>query len=271
MDAAGTGHKLLVLVFENHGRGQAMQQMPHLRYWANRYGQATDYYAITHPSLPNYLAIFGGSTFGVHSDCSAGSSGCVPAAASVFAQTIAAGRTARAYQESMGRPCQTDSAGDYAARHGPWPYWTGPRERHLCQAEDVPAGTPGGGALLTDIRRGRLPVTGELTPNLCHDGHDCPLSVADRWLAGWMPKLMSGPDYRNHRLTIVITFDENDGSGPNRVALVVIDPRLSHVVVRQRCTHYCLARWLAENAQVRPLRQAAQARDLGRAFGLQGR
>ena len=141
-------------------------------------------------------------------------------------------------------------------------------ERHLCRAHDVPAGTPRGGPLVTDVRRGRLPVTGELTPNFCHDGHDCPLRTADTWLGGWVPKLMSGPDYRSHRLTIVVTFDEDDGSAANRVAFVVIDPRLSHVVVRQRCDHYCLARWLAENAHVRPLRHAERARDLRRLFGL---
>jgi hypothetical protein len=268
VDAESSGHKLLVIVLENHGRTAALQQMPHLRAWAHRYGQATDYHAITHPSLPNYLAIFGGSTFGVSSDCSVGAGDCVAAAPSVFAQTIAAGRTARGYEESMTQPCQTGTAGAYAARHGPWPYWTNRHERRLCRAHDLPAGTPRGGPLLTDVRRGRLPVTGELTPNFCHDGHDCPLRTADTWLAAWVPKLMSGPDYRKHRLTIVLTFDEDDGSAANRVAFVVIDPRLSHVVVRQRCDHYCLARWLAENAHVRPLRHAERARDLRRLFGL---
>jgi phosphatidylinositol-3-phosphatase len=268
--AASTGHKLLVIMLENHGRSEALRQMPHLRAWARHYGQATDYHAITHPSLPNYLAIFGGSTFGISSDCSVGARGCVAAAPSVFAQTIAAGRTARTYEESMTRPCQTATAGEYAARHGPWPYWVNAHERRLCQGHDVPAGTPRGGTLRTDVRAGRLPVTGELTPNFCHDGHDCPLRTADTWLAAWVPQLMSGPDYRNHRLTIVITFDEDDGSSADKVAMVVIDPRLSHRVVRTRCDHYCLARWLADNAHVRPLRHAARAPDLGRVFGLQG-
>lgn len=268
MYAASSGHKLLVVVLENHGRSEALQQMPHLRGWAKRYGQATNYDAITHPSLPNYLAIFGGSTFGIHSDCGVGEHSCVPAAPSVFGQTLAAGRTARAYQESMSQPCQTGSGNQYAARHGPWPYWLARNERRLCGANDVPAGTTHSGRLITDVRRGRLPVTGELTPNVCHDAHDCSLSTADRWLAGWIPKLMSGPDYRHRRLTIVITFDENDGSGPNKVAFVVIDPRLSHVVVRRPANHYALTRWLDENAGVRLLRNAASAPDLRRAFGL---
>ena len=261
-------HKLLVIMLENHSGAEAMRAMPTLRNWAHRYGQAVDYHAITHPSLPNYLAIWGGGTFGVRSDCSVGAPGCRPAAPSVFAQTIAAGRTARAYQESMGRRCQSATAGRYAARHGPWPYWLSAREQRLCRTDDVPAGTRTRGAFAHDVASGTLPVTGELTPDFCHDGHDCSLSTADRWLGQWVAKARSGPDWRHGRLTIVITFDEDDGSAANRVAFVVLDPRLSHVVVRRACNHYALTRWLDENAGVRLLRHAAGAVDLRAAFGL---
>jgi len=189
-------------------------------------------------------------------------------APTVFSQTIAAGRTARAYQESMTQRCQTATAGRYAARHGPWPYWLGAHERSLCRANDVPAGTTGRGALVHDIRTGALPVTGELTPDFCNDGHDCPLSTADRWLRRWVSVLRAGSDWRYGRLTIVITFDEDDYSAANKVAFVVLDPRLSHTVVRRACDHYCLTRWLDENARVRLLRHAASAPDLRAAFHL---
>ncbi len=67
-------HKVLVIPLENHSQSEALAQMPYLAGLANTYGSATNYYAVAHPSLPNYLAIFGGSTFGVTSDCSVGSS-----------------------------------------------------------------------------------------------------------------------------------------------------------------------------------------------------
>ncbi len=262
------GHKLLVILLENHSGAQAMHSMPNLRFWANHFGQASNYHAIAHPSLPNYLAIWGGSTFGVTSDCSVGTSGCRPRAPSVFSQTIAAGRSARAYEESMGRDCQTTTAGRYAARHGPWPYWLDARERRLCRANDVPSGTTRSGALATDVKAGTLPVTGELTPDFCNDGHDCPLSTADHWLKGWVTALRAGPDWRHGRLTIVITFDEDDYTTVNKVAFVVLDPRLSHVVVRLACNHFCLTRWLDENARVPLLRRASSAPDLRGAFHL---
>jgi len=242
--------------------------MPNLTAWGARFGQATNYHALAHPSLPNYLAIFGGSTFGVTSDCSVGDSGCVPTAPSVFGQTIAAGETATAYQESMPTNCATAGSGEYAPRHGPWAYWTDGTEAADCKQFDVPSGAPGSGRLADDIASGKLPVTGELTPNLCNDAHDCSLATFDSWLGSWIPVLMAGPDYTSGKLTIIITFDENDGSAGNDVPFVVINPALSAVTVTGNFDHYSLTRWLDDNAGVSLLRNAASAPDLRAAFGL---
>jgi hypothetical protein len=263
-----TGHKVLVIPLENHSQSDALAQMPHLTGWAQAFGQATNYYAITHPSLPNYFAIFGGSTFGVTSDCSVGASNCVPDAPSVWGQTLAAGGTARAYQESMTSNCQTSGSGDYAPRHGPWPYWTDSGERAACQANDVPSGGLTSGPLFDDIVSGHLPTTGELTPNLCNDAHDCSLATADTWLAEWLPVIMAGPDFTSGRLTVIVTFDEDDSSQNNKVAFVVIDLRLHAVTVTGTYNHYSLTRWLDDNAGVPHLRNAASAPDLRAAFGL---
>jgi len=260
-------HKMLVILGENRA-DDVLSQMPTLAGLGKKYGQATNYAALTHPSLPNYLAIFGGSTFGVTSDCSVGSSGCVPSAPSVFGQTVAAGKTAMAYQESMSSNCQTSSSNGYVARHGPWPYWTDATERSACQSSDVPSGNIGSGNLADDIASGDLPVTGELTPNLCNDAHDCSAATFDQWLAGWLPQIMGGPDYQAGNLTIVITFDEDDGGSSNQIAFVVVDPNLSGRVVTGSFNHYSLTRWLDDNAGVARLRNAASAPDLRAAFGL---
>jgi acid phosphatase len=192
----------------------------------------------------------------------------VPSGQSVFDQTLAAGKTATAYQESMQQNCQTSGSGGYAPRHGPWPYWTGSAERTNCLANDVPSGSISGGILLSDIQAGTLPVTGELTPNLCNDAHDCGLSTFDSWLAGWIPVLLAGPDYQAGRLTIVLTFDEDDGSQSNQVPFIVIDPRLHRVTVSGAYNHYSLTKWLDDNAAVPELNNAASAPDLKAAFGL---
>jgi acid phosphatase len=256
----------MVIVEENHSRTEAMLGMPHLASWASQYGQATAYKGVTHPSLPNYLAIGGGSTFGVADDN--GPSSHPISGASVFGQTLAAGETAKTYAETMPGNCDLGNSGDYAVKHNEWPYFTDSSERAGCNANDVPMGTTSSGNLLNDINSGNLPVTGQMTPNLCNDAHDCSLATADTWLNGWVPKLMSGPDYKAGNLTIVITFDEDDSSASNNVPFVVIDPRLSGKTVSTAANHYSLTRWLDENAGVSLLRNAATASDLKSAFGL---
>jgi hypothetical protein len=54
--------KVLMFIEENHSLAEMKAGMPYLYSQATTYGYATNYTAIRHPSLPNYLAIAGGST-----------------------------------------------------------------------------------------------------------------------------------------------------------------------------------------------------------------
>jgi hypothetical protein len=260
------GRKVMVIIEENHSRVEALANMPHLAAWASRYGQATHYTAMTHPSLPNYLAIGGGSTFGVTDDNPPSSH--PVSGASVFGQTLAAGKTAKVYAESMPTNCALTNSGSYAVRHNEWTYFSAATERSGCNANNRPMGTTSSGNLVSDINAGKLPVTGQMTPNLCNDAHNCSLATADTWLNAWVPKLMAGPDYTSGNLTIVITFDEDDSSAANNIPFVVINPRLAGKTVTTAANHYSLTRWLNTNAGTALLRNAATAPDLKSAFGL---
>lgn len=256
--------KVLVIVEENHGLTQMLQGMPYLAGLAQQYGYATDDMAVAHPSLPNYLAIAGGSTFGVTDDAS-------PRAhplsgPSVFGAAVAAGRTARLYAESMPSACDTRSSGTYAVKHAPWAYFVD--EAAPCTAGMVPSGVPGSGALASDVAAGALPTVGMLVPNLAHDAHDGTLAAADVWLEDWLPTIMAGPDFTAGRLAIVVTTDEAEGSGPDRVLTVVVAPGVSHEVVSSPLSHYSLTGLLCEVAGVPPLREAAGAPSFAEAFGL---
>lgn len=258
--------KVLVVVLENHGVNAAWDQMPYLRALGAHFGRATDYRGVTHPSLPNYLAIAGGSTFGVRDDD--GPESHRLAGSSVFGQALSHGRTAKVYAEDMGRSCQTGSTGRYAVKHNPWAYFSDPVERAACGERDVPAGTPAAGALRTDTAQGRLPNVGLVIPDLCHDAHDCSLDAADRWLSRWVPVWQAGPDFRGGRLAVVVTFDEDDRSQGNRVLTVVVHPALRAVTVAAPESHLTLSAWLSVVAGAPALRDAAGRRSLGRAFGL---
>jgi acid phosphatase len=252
--------KVLVFVEENHSLTEMKADMPYAFGLAQRFGYATDYKATAHPSLPNYIAIAGGQTYGISNDDA-------PAAnpvrgTSVFGQAIARGRTAAVYADGMPYNCATSDGGsDYAVKHNPWAYFTG--ERSTCQRYDVPVSQ-----LAVAITTGTLPNVGMVIPSLCHDAHDCPLSTADTWFKGWMNKLLQGPDWKSGHLAVVLTADEDDTSEANTVLTVVIHPSQKSNVVTSALTHYSLTRLYEEVAGTPYLFGAKSAPSMTSAFGL---
>jgi len=262
--ASAGGRKILVIMEENHSIQQVFPgHMPYLWSLAQQYGYATAWSDVSHPSLPNYLAIFGGSAFNSPADC-APAGGCTYPAPSVFGQALARGQTARAYEESMPQPCDLGYSGNYDVNHNPWAYFLD--ERASCLANDIPAGTPDGGALASAVHAGTLPNVGLLTPNLMHDGHDGTLAQADTWLRAWIPVLTSGPDWRSGRLTIAIVFDE--GETTEQVPFVLMTPQLHGAVVKTPLNHYALTGLIDQIIGATPLRHAAGAASVAGAFGL---
>ena len=257
--------KLLVIVMENHSACDAAKGMPGLAAVAARYGRATQSYALTHPSLGNYLAIAGGSTFGVRDDKPPPDHPL--SGASVFGQVLAAGKVAKTYAEGMQGTCQASSNGQYAVKHNPWTYFTAPAERAGCQRYDVPSGTPARGALHDDIAAGALPTFALLVPDTCNDAHSCPLGTADTWLRGWLSSLLVGRDFRTGNLAIVVTFDEDDRHANNQIFTAVLHPALHGTIVTTRLDHDSLSAAVSRLVGAQPLRSAANARDLLKAFG----
>jgi hypothetical protein len=251
---------VLTIVEENHGAADALRSMPFLAGLADSYGRATAYTGLAHPSLPNYLGLAGGSTFGIRDD--AGPSDHPLRGPSVFDLAP----RARTYAEGMKSSCQVQSTGRYAVRHNPWVYFADSRAR--CRADDVPAGTLGAGALHDDIAHGTLPTVGLLVPDLCNDAHDCSLATADRWLRGWVVEVQAGPDWRAGRLAVVVTFDEDEDGGSGPLLTVVVWPGLHRVLVTSPLSHLSWSRWMTDLVGASPLRQAMRAASLGRAFGL---
>jgi hypothetical protein len=238
--------------------------MPYLAAQALQYGYATNYTAIRHPSLPNYLALAGGSTFGVTDD---GSPASHPIAGpSVFGAALTAGKTARSYQETMQANCALTNSGSYAVKHNPWAYFTA--ERAQCALHDVPSGTYLAGNLHDDITDGTLPVVGELTPNLANDAHDGSLATADAWLRNWLTLIYASPDWQSGHLAVIVTADEDDSSQGNKVLTVVLHPSQHGQVVTAALNHYSLTRYLTELAGAPCINAGCTATDFAAAFGL---
>jgi hypothetical protein len=266
--AATTVHpsKVLVVIEENHSLDEMKSQMPYLFGLSEKYGYASHWSAITHPSLPNYLAVAGGSTFGVTDDRDpAVHSANVGSARSVFDQALDAGKTARTYAESMPSPCSLRNfpagAPSYAVRHNPWTYFAASRSR--CRSNDVPLSR-----FADATRSNSLPNVAFLIPNLCHDAHNCSLAKADAFLRTTLPDALSSRDFTSGHLVVVVTADEDDRSSGNTVLTSVLSTRLSHKVVTTPLTHYSLSRYLSQVLGVAPLRHARSAPGMRAAFGL---
>lgn len=252
--------KVLVFVVENHSLSQMRSRMPYTFSLARRFGYATRYTAVRHPSLPNYLAIAGGSTFGVADDRPPTTH--PVGRRSVFGQALRSGKTAGVYAEGMPHSCATQDGGSgYAVKHNPWAYFV--KERGWCQKYDVPVSR-----LPAAITQGRLPHVGMVIPNLCNDAHDCPLGTADTWFRGWMTQVFAGPDWRSGHLAVVLTADEDDRSHGNTVLTVVIHPSQRARVVSTALTHYSLTRLYQDVSRVPHLLRAASAPSMSTAFGL---
>lgn len=258
--------KLLVVVAENRSAEDVAAHMPFLMSQSRAYGSATTYYAITHPSLPNYLVLAGGSMFGVEDDEDPATHQ-LPGP-SVFGQLIANGYTAKTYAEAMPSNCALRNDDTYAVRHNPWTYFSDPDERAACRKFNVPAGSPNTGPLATDITSGNLPTFGLLIPDDCHNGHDCPTATTDGWLRSWLPAIKNGPDFRSGHLAVIITWDEDDNNAGNRVAVVAIHPALKGLKVTTRLDHYALSNTVSRMSDARGLRDASNAPDLLNALGL---
>ena len=99
-------------------------------------GLATNYHAVTHPSLPNYIAATSGGTQGIANDNAPASHRL--AVASIYSQVKAVGEAWRDYEESAPRNCPLSSSGQYAVKHDPAPYYNafGPTARLGCAARD---------------------------------------------------------------------------------------------------------------------------------------
>jgi phospholipase C len=240
-----TWQHVIWIWMENHSFSEIIgsSSAPYLNQLANQCGLATNYHAVTHPSLPNYIAATSGSPQGITDDNPPSSHPL--GVASIFSQVSDAGLQWRSYEESMPSNCDLSSSGTYAVKHNPAAYYTGIRT--ACGNWDVPSGTTSGGAFLSDLQNNALPAFSFVTPNLCNDMHDCSVATGDAWLKAWVPIILASPGYASGNTALVITWDEDDGSASNQVATIVVSPS-TPVGARSSTnfTHYSLLRTAEE-------------------------
>lgn len=215
---------VVVLILENHTFEQILgsAQAPYLERLAAQGAVFTDAHGVTHPSQPNYLALFAGSTFGVQDD------GCLPPlqGANLAAQLLAAGKTFVGYSEDLpAAGSVVCTSGAYARKHNPWVNF-----RALPPEINQPfTAFPG------DFRR--LPVVAFVVPNLEHDMHDGTVAQGDAWaqaaLDGYARWAVT------HNSLLIVTFDEDDYASPlNRIPMIFYGAHVRPGRYDARVDHY---------------------------------
>ena len=214
---------------------------PYLNGLATNYSVAANYSAVSHPSLPNYLAITSGGTAGISSDCNPPGGSCLASVANITDEIVTTGRTWKMYAESMPAPCDPYNSGEYAVKHNPFLYYPKvTRDRAYCAAHDVPYSQFGQDLATTTT----LPDYSFISPNLCNDMHDCPVATGDQWLAREVPHILQSPAFTQQNSLLIVTFDEGDGS-TNTVACIFAGPAAKRGFTSATVyTHYSILRTL---------------------------
>jgi hypothetical protein len=262
---APPGSHTVLIVLENRELSDVIgaPDAPYLNQLAAQGALAVNYHAITHPSLPNYLALVGGSTFGISEDCT----DCLASGPNLATQLAAAGKSWRAYMGAMPAPCFAGAeAGEYAKRHNPFMYFPSVTSDPSLCAHDVPEAQ-----LRTDLADGRLPAFAWISPGLCDDAHSCTFGSADRYLHRAVPPLLGalGPDG-----LLAITFDEGTtdagccgGAAGGRIATVLLGPGVQKGArLHAAYSQYSLLATIEDRFGVARLRHARTAPALGAAF-----
>lgn len=204
----------------------------------------TDSHAIAHPSQPNYLALFSGSTQGVTDDSCPHTFG----TPNLGAEVIAAGKTFDGFSESMPKDGYKGCAAyPYARKHNPWVNFS-----------NVPASS---NLIWFDLPGGQ-PTVSFIVPNLCNDMHDCSTRVGDDWLKANLPAILQY-DQANNGL-LILTWDEADPDAQrtNQIATLLLGPMIVPGRYRERVDHYSVLRAIETITGVRCTAKACSAREL---------
>jgi hypothetical protein len=204
---------IVVIVFENKESPSVLgnRAAPTFNAYARRYARLTRYYGVTHPSLPNYLALVSGSTQGITNDCTV----CVVDAMSLADSVEASGRTWKTYLEGLPAPGYLGAtSGRYAKKHNPFAYFRNIAADPSRRARLVPLSQLG-----ADVRAKALPSLSLVVPDLCHSMHDCSVSTGDAWLRGQVGRFLQLP-----KTVVFVLFDEGTstfGGGGHTAALAL--------------------------------------------------
>lgn len=214
---------VVIVVEENRGNILGNSAAPFMNALATHGANMTQSFAETHPSEPNYLALFAGSTLGVTRDSCPVSGGNTP---NLGSELLSAGYTFAGYAEDLptaGSPAC--SAGKYARKHVPWANFT-----NVPPANSLPF------SAFPMNNYANLPTVSFVIPNNDDNMHDGSIAQADAWLS----RNLSG--YANWAVAnnslLIVTWDEDDDNSRNQIATMIYGAHVQPGTYPEQINHY---------------------------------
>jgi hypothetical protein len=234
---------VVVVVMENRAYQKIIgsSSAPYINELARSGATFTRSYGVIHPSQPNYLALFSGSTQGAGDSCPHTYS-----KPNLGRQLLDAGLSFVGYSEGMPKDGYTGcKKGRFVRKHSPW-----------INFPNLPAAV--------NLRFSRfptdfstLPTVAFVTPDMCNDTHDCSRATGDAWLRQHIDPYVQWAMANNSLL--VLTFDEDDNHSDNHIPTVFVGPMVAPGKYSEKITHYNVLRTIEDMYGLAPLKKAGTA------------
>jgi acid phosphatase len=241
---------IVIVIEENKSFAQIIgsREAPYINELAKRGALFTQSYGVTHPSQPNYLALFSGTTRGITSNtCPLDLSG-----ENLASSLLAKGLSFMSYSESMPEPGYEGCIyGAYMRKHNPVANWEG------LAAHNQPFS-----AFPTDYSQ--LPTVAFVMPDQRNDMHDGSIAQGDVWLKKSIEAYAQWA--MTHNSLLIVTWDEDDGSSNNRIATILAGAMVKAGQYPQRIDHYKLLRTIEEMYGLTYLGESAGAQAVTRVW-----
>jgi phosphatidylinositol-3-phosphatase len=235
---------IVLVMFENRAFSQidGSASAPYLNSLAGQGAKLSKSFAITHPSQPNYIALFSGSTQGVtNDDCPKSFTG-----ANLGAQLTGAGLSFAGYSETMPTAGFTGcTSGNYARKHNSWvDFSSTPASANLTFA-----------AFPTDFTR--LPTVAFVSPDLCSDMHDCSIGTGDTWQRDHLNAYAQWA--KAHNSLLIVTFDEDNRAAMNQIYTLFVGAHVTPGTYPEQINHYSVLRTIEASYGLAGINNAASS------------
>jgi len=247
---------VVIVIEENHSFAQVIDSpaAPYLNMLARKGALLTNSYGVTHPSQPNYIALFAGTIDGVNGNTCPTSL----TAPNLFSTLAQVGHSFVGYAEDLPAVGAVDCiAGAYARKHNPWVNWQSSPLNTVPAQHNRPWTD-----FSTDFNT--LPTVSIIVPNQQNDMHDGQdpdrIARADQWLRTNLERYVQWAE--THNSLLIVTWDEDNGKSDNHIPTILVGPMVRAGRYGEPTDHYGLLRTLTDLYGAKPVGNSRQANPL---------